>query len=90
VQLAAVYAQVRSLWHLPGVLTFIISFVLSYVPILGSFLGFFGAKDVWGWEWWQAALLYFGMPLLFVVLSIVAGSAGAVADRVNRRQPVVR
>ena len=85
VQLAAVYGQVHSLWHLPRILTFFISAALSYVPIVGAIFGFFGAKDVWGWEWWQAALLYFGAPLLFMVLAIVISSASAVADRVNRQ-----
>jgi hypothetical protein len=80
-QLVAVYAQVHAFTHLPGFLSGIVALFLTYIPIVGSIIGFFGAKDVWGWEWWQVAMLYWGAPILLMIISIVVGAIGSAAER---------
>jgi hypothetical protein len=81
VQLWAVSDEIHAVTHLPGFLSMGASLFLTYVPLIGSVIGFFGAKDVWGWEWWQAALLCFG-PFGLVV---VFGLLGATFDAARRR-----
>jgi hypothetical protein len=81
VQLSAVYAQVRSFTHLPGFLSGMASLALTYLPLIGGVVGFFGAKDVWGWPWWQAALLYFGAPLGLLLLSVVFAALAAATGK---------
>ncbi len=62
---------------------------LSYTPLVGSLIGFFGAKDVWGWAWWQAAALYIGLPIFIIIFSIlfaiVGGMAQAAVGTVKRK-----
>ncbi len=65
-------------WLLAGAL----SLFLGYFPLVGSILGFLGATKVWGWEWWQAALLYFGIP----AVGLAIGGASLVAEWFQRRR----
>lgn len=81
IQLWAVSDEIHAVTHLPGFLSMGASLFLTYVPLIGSIIGFFGAKDVWGWEWWQAALLSFGPFALVVVFSLI----GAGIDSTRRR-----
>lgn len=91
IQYWAIAAELQSAAHMSGWLSGIAAWILTYIPIVGSVVGFFGAKDAWGWQWWQAALLYFGMPIAFFGLAIGAAALGALADagrRAFRRNPI--
>lgn len=68
-QLAAIMAQLQSFFGLPWFVAGPIGLILTYIPIVGSVVGFFGAKDVFGWEWWQAGLLFFGIGLFSIVMA---------------------
>jgi hypothetical protein len=81
VQLWAVSDEIHAVTHLPGFISMGLSFFLTYVPLVGSIIGFFGAKDVWGWEWWQAALLCFGSYGLFAIFGLLAASVDAARRR---------
>jgi len=87
-QLAAVSAQISSFLHFNGFFSTFLALGLTYVPVVGGLIGFFGAKDVWGWVWWQAALLCFG-PFIFIAALMAVtsiGAAGAAALQGARRR----
>lgn len=86
VQLFAVNAQVQAFLHIKGLVGWIASVVITYIPLLGSVTGFFGAKDVWGWQWWQAALLYLGAPIFSIAFTIVLSIVGAALSAVGSAQ----
>jgi len=54
-----------------GFLDFFVAFSVTYIPLLGSILGYFGATEVWGWAPWQALALFFWyLPVIaFMVLA---------------------
>ena len=35
------------------------AFFLTYIPLVGSVFGVLGAHQEWGWELWQALMLFF-------------------------------
>ena len=84
VQYTAITAQLESFAHIGGFWGGALSWALTYFPIVGSIVGFFGARDVWGWPWWQAALLYFGIPTGFLLISMVVSAAGTTLEMTRR------
>lgn len=50
-------------WNI--VLSVILAMVLTWFPLIGAALGIMGAVNAWGWEWWQALLL-FAWPMILV------------------------
>lgn len=43
--------------------------VLTYVPIVGSLAGVYGAYHAWGWELWKAFTLFFWyIPLIAIAV----------------------
>ena len=57
-----------SYWFdISGIIAYVISFFVAYIPIIGTIAGIIGALDVWGWSWINAGLLFFG-PLIFVII----------------------
>src|SRR5688572_24982236 len=83
VQLFAIMDGLEHWLGLPGFIAGIGGLFLAYIPIVGTIVGFIGAIDVWGWEWWQAALLFFGS---FAVCIVIAVGAGALETWTQRRQ----
>jgi putative Mn2+ efflux pump MntP len=73
-QLAAIMAQLESFLGWPWFVAGPVGIFLTYIPLVGSVVGFFGAKDVFGWEWWQAGLLFFGIGLLSVIMAFASSS----------------
>lgn len=63
-QFFAIYDFFHKAWQWPLLLALLAGTVIAYVPVLGSLCGMFAAVNVWGWEWWQAVLLFF-WPALF-------------------------
>jgi len=48
-----------------GIFDFLVALSVTYIPLLGSILGYFGATEVWRWEPWQAVALFFWyLPIL--------------------------
>jgi len=43
-------------------LSAIVGFFTAFVPVLGNVVAFFGAKDVGGWPWQLAGLVFFVLP----------------------------
>lgn len=71
VGLLQLFAISDGVQHALGVgrfLGFIAAVLLTYIPIIGSVLGVYGAYNVWHWELWQAAGLFFWyIPVMLVV-----------------------
>lgn len=84
VQLAAVMAGLESWWGLNGFFSFIIAFVVAYIPLLGSVVGMMGAVQAWHWEWWQAGGLFFGA----LILTVLLGGVSSIADWFGNRRRV--
>ncbi|CNE70553.1 hypothetical protein [Yersinia kristensenii] len=84
VQLAAVMAGLESWWGLNGFFSFIIAFVVAYIPLLGSVVGMMGAVQAWHWDWWQAGGLFFGA----LILTVLLGGVSSIADWFGSRRRV--
>lgn len=72
-QLAAIMSGLEEFglhWILAGIL----SFVLAYIPIIGTGLGVYGAVAGWGWSWAKALGLFFG-PLVAIAALLLIASA---------------
>ncbi len=57
-----------------GFFDVLLALLVTYIPLLGGILGVMGAVDGWGWNYWQAGLLFFW----FVPVILVAMLADAV------------
>ena len=88
IQYSAVVAQIHSFTHLNGFFSAILSLILTYFPVVGSIIGFFGAKDVWGWHWWQAALLYLGLPVGLYILLFLGNIVAVLVQGMMRPKGV--
>ncbi len=55
---------------------FIIAGLLTYIPLVGSLAGVYGAVNAWDWTIWQSLALFFWyVPVLAVVLLVSGVSA---------------
>ena len=61
-QWAAVTAQVQKEFEWNAVPAALVGLVLAFIPIIGNLIAFFGAKDIWGWPLWIAAIVFFAAP----------------------------
>ena len=41
-----------------------IAFLVTFIPVVGGVIAFFGAMDVWGWNPWIAGILFLAVPAL--------------------------
>lgn len=65
---------------LPSFLSFFVSSIVTYIPLVGSLLGVYGAVAVWDWNVLQALILFFWyVPL--VVLFIVFDSVSSLYNK---------
>ncbi len=58
-----------------GFFAFILSGLISYIPLIGTIAGFKGAMDVWGWSFLEAGALFFG-PFIFLILCALISKMG--------------
>jgi hypothetical protein len=77
-QFFAVAAQIQSVTDWGPAPSTIIAIPLAFVPVVGSVIAFFGAKDVWDWEPWLAALAFLALPLASLL-----GGGGVMRARMN-------
>ncbi len=61
-QIFAVSDQIQSVLEWPAALATFAGVMLAFVPVVGNIIAFFGASDVWGWETWIAAIVFFAAP----------------------------
>lgn len=80
IQFFALWDGLNYALGLPSIVGFILSIFLTYIPIIGTLLGIYGAVNVWGWDLIRAVLLFFWyVPVLLVVLLI--GGIGSLFQR---------
>lgn len=63
-QFFAASAQIDALLKLGPAPSAILGLFVAFTPVLGSIVAFFGAKDVWQWPTWGAALVFLVAPTL--------------------------
>lgn len=80
-QLAATYSGLETWLGWPWIIAGPIAFLLSYIPLVGTILGMFGAVEAWEWSWVQAGALFFGPFVVVFICAIVSGGFEAIADR---------
>ena len=56
-----------------GFFAVILSFIISYLPLIGTVAGFIGAMNVWGWSLIEAGALFFG-PLIIIFALVLVSS----------------
>lgn len=63
-QFFAASAQIESLLKIGPAPSAILGLFVAFTPVLGSIVAFFGAKDVWQWPAWAAAVVFLVAPTL--------------------------
>ena len=77
VQLFAIVDGINHALGWGSFISFILGFMVTYIPVLGSVLGVYGAVSAWHWELLQAAALFFWYIPVVAVVALL----GAVFDR---------
>lgn len=54
-----------------GFFSFLLAFIVTYIPILGALCGIYGAVTVWDWGLLQAVLLFFWFIPVALMLMIL-------------------
>jgi hypothetical protein len=71
VQLFAVVVGIEYATGIEGFFGFIIAAFVTYIPLLGSLLGVYGAINVWDWSIIQAGLLFFWYVPVFIAMALL-------------------
>ncbi len=71
-QFFAVSDQIQSVLAWSAAPAALVGLLLAFIPVVGSLIAFFGAKDVWLWPWPVAA----GVFLAFPAITYAAGWFG--------------
>ena len=76
VQLFAIAAGIENGlgWH--SFFSFAGALFVTYIPLLGSILGVYGATTAWGWDLIQALVLFFWYVPVFLVFLVVGAITG--------------
>lgn len=74
VQWAAFYSLIRIYFDLHWLLAGPITFLLSYIPLLGTIGGVVGAKLAWHWTWLGSIGLFVGPWLVIIGIGIIFSS----------------
>jgi hypothetical protein len=80
VQLFAAWDGFMYMLGVGGFVGGILAFVVTYVPIVGSAMGMYGAMNVWGWSFLKAFVLFFWYLILWGIFLAFAG-IGAIRGR---------
>jgi hypothetical protein len=59
-----------------GFFNVVISFVLAYIPFIGSITGVYGAVAVWDWNLFAALALFFWMLPVGVIFAAIDAISG--------------
>jgi hypothetical protein len=72
VQWFAIIDGLEIWFGISGFFAFILSGIISYIPLVGTIAGFKGAIDVWGWSFLEAGALFFGPLLIFALFAFIS------------------
>ncbi len=73
IQLFAIVDGVGYALNLGAFLSFIVAFFITYIPLLGSILGVYGAVNAWHWDALQAGVLFFWYVPIFLIVLLFGG-----------------
>lgn len=69
VQLIAAIDGVRYLLGVGTIVSFFIAIFVNYIPIVGSFLGYYGAHNAWHWNVYASVgLCFWYVPVLAIAI----------------------
>ena len=77
VQLAAIFTGIDEVLGVGWFLSAVIGLCVTYIPLIGTIGGLWGAMEGWGWSFWEAGILFFG-PWIMV---LIIGGIVAMSDR---------
>jgi len=80
-QWAAVLGGLEDWLGLHWLLAVILAFPISYMPIIGTVLGIFGAHAAWGWSWMQSIALFFAPMVIIYAVGLVAVAVSSALGR---------
>ena len=92
-QLAAVMGELEGGAGLHWIVAAPLALLLSYIPLVGSVAGAFGAVHAWGWPWAWAVLLFccpvaiLGAAMLAWIRRAAEAMGGARTGPLAQRQP---
>lgn len=84
-QVFAIADQVQNLTGIGAVLSSIAAVFLTFIPIVGGVIAYFGATDVWKWSHWIAGLLFIVAPFATLLLGWGQRAAFRVLHARGRR-----
>lgn len=64
-QFFAISSGLLKIFHHDGIFTLLISSILAFLPVVGSILGVWGACTSWGWNIWNAIII-FALPYVII------------------------
>ena len=68
IQWFAIIDGLEGWFGLPWWIAGFISMFLSYIPLLGSFIGYYAATEIWGWSTIGSIALFFGWMIFCLFL----------------------
>ena len=65
-------AMLTGFQHALGFFGVILAFVLGEIPVVGTIFGIVGATSGWGWDLLPAIGLFFGVPAVTLLVSVIS------------------
>lgn len=75
VQFFAIIDGIKFAWGIGSFISFMLAGFLTYIPLVGSIFGIYGATHSWDWTIWQAGTLFFW----YIPVLAIAGIVSAVS-----------
>jgi hypothetical protein len=73
VQLFAIIDGIGYALHAGKIVSFIVAMIITYIPLLGSAAGVYGAVHVWDRSIFQAAVLFFWYIPVIIIVAVFGG-----------------
>ena len=80
VQLFAIMDGVAFALNINKFFSAMIALFITYIPLVGSIAGVYGAVNVWDWGFLQTAVLFFWYIPVFIAIALIGG-AGELFSR---------
>jgi hypothetical protein len=84
VQLFAIVDGIDAALGVGSFLSYIIAAITTYLPLIGSVAGVYGAVSVWDWSLWQALALFFW----YVPFMLLMGVFSMITEHRGRGRPL--
>lgn len=81
IQFFAIQDGIAFATGMPSFVALVLAGLSTYIPVLGSILGVYGATNVWGWSLVQSLVLFFWFVPAFVLFLLF----GFIADVFSKK-----